>query len=129
MRRLQESAGPQELRDAIRELQDEHFRRAEYSNGDSGTAKTLDFASRPNHSVTLSANVTFSATAPARPMDLRVRLVQDGTGGRTVTWFADVLWAGGTPPTVNTGAGTIHLIGFFWNGTSYYGYTLGLSYA
>jgi hypothetical protein len=34
-------------------------------------------------------------------------LVQDGTGSRTITWGSFFDWAGGTPPTLSSAAGSI----------------------
>lgn len=55
----------------------------------------------------LSANTTITLPSPAtvaatQSKSLTVVLVQDGTGGRTVTWATpsgSILWAGGTAPT------------------------------
>jgi len=48
-------------------------------------------------------------------------MVQDGTGGRTVTWPATVKWAGGVQPTWVTTANAINVATFFYDGTNYLG--------
>lgn len=39
----------------------------------------------------------------------RVRIVQDGTGTRTVAWGANFVFAGGSAPTASTGAGDVDI--------------------
>lgn len=55
-----------------------------------------------------STALTFSNTNPGRYVLI---LTQDGTGSRTVTWPTAVKWAGGTAPTLSTGASTSDVIG------------------
>jgi hypothetical protein len=93
---------------------------AEIDDGSSGTADTIDFSAGPNHRSTLTGNVTYTFTAPANHGRVQIRLIQDATGGRTVTWPASVRWPGGTAPAVNTGANTIHIVTFFYDGTNFY---------
>ena len=52
---------------------------------------------------------------------LLLKLTQDSTGGRTVTWPDSVKWPNGTAPTLSTGAGAIDIISFYYDGTNYYG--------
>lgn len=52
---------------------------------------------------------------------LHLVLIQDGVGGRTVTWPASVKWPGGTAPTLSTGANAVDIIKFVYDGTNYYG--------
>ncbi len=68
-----------------------------------------------------SQNETFVFTAPTNPCNILLVLKQDSTGSRTVTWPATVKWPGGTAPTLTTGANTIDIISFYFDGTDYYG--------
>ena len=93
----------------------------EVANSASGAAATVDFTQGPNQKVTLSANSTFTFVAPTYPGAVRIKLVQDATGSRTVTWPSAVKWVGGSAPTLTTTAAHIDLISFYFDGTNYYG--------
>jgi len=91
-------------------------------DGDSGTAKTLDFATGNIHRVRLTGNCTFTFSNPATGATYFVELLQDATGSRTVTWPATVKWGGGgTAPTLTTTASRKDCFCFFFNGTNYMG--------
>lgn len=98
---------------------------AEYDNGDSGTSKTIDFGVGNKQKLTLTGDCTLTFTNPSGPCNLVLKLVQDATGGRLVTWDADCKWVAGTPPTLSTGAGDIDIVTFYFDGTYYYGAFLG----
>lgn len=68
---------------------------------------TVDLADGTSHALTLTGNVTLTLAGALGGADCSVtlRLTQDGTGSRTVTWPSSVKWAGGTPPTLSTAAG------------------------
>lgn len=68
-----------------------------------------------------AGNETFTFTHPTNPCGLTLELIQDGTGSRTVTWPADVLFPGGVHPTLTTTAGATDVICFRYNGTSFLG--------
>lgn len=53
----------------------------------------------------------------------RLQLIQDATGGRTVTWPTTVKWANGTPPTLTTTAGALDEIWFSSDGANLFGVT------
>ena len=82
--------------------------RGEITTLASGSTVTPDFAASNNFTLTLGENLTF-----ANPTNLVVGqsgsifLVQDGTGSRTITWGSFFDWAGGTPPTLSTAAGSV----------------------
>ena len=65
---------------------------------------------------------TFAFTNPPGPCNLVLVVKQDGTGGRVVTgWDTDVLWAGGTAPTLSTGANAVDVLCFYFDGSKYHG--------
>lgn len=89
--------------------------------GNSGTAKTISWTKR-TMKVTLTGNCTFTFTAPEfNNTSLVLLLVQDATGGRTATWPASVIWAGGSAPTLGSAASAKSLISFYYDGTNYFG--------
>lgn len=95
---------------------------AEFDNGSSGAAATIDWNSGQKQRITLTAApVTLSFTNPPGPANILIRLVQDGAGSRTVTWPASVKWPGGTAPTLTTTGGAIDIISFYFDGTDFYG--------
>lgn len=93
----------------------------EFGNGNSGATPTVDWGNGQKQIITLSANATFTFTAPLGGGSFLLRVVQDATGSRTATWPGTVKWAGGTAPTLSTAASAEDIVTFYWNGTNYYG--------
>ena len=50
-----------------------------------------------------------------------LRITQDGTGSRTVTWNAIFKWSAGTAPVLSTAGGAIDILSFVYDGTNLYG--------
>ena len=93
---------------------------AQTATGDGTT--TIDWKLGNKFNFTFGeANEVFTFTAPSNPCNILLKLVQDGTGSRTVTFPATVLWSGGTAPTLTTTASAIDIISFYWDGTNYFG--------
>lgn len=92
----------------------------EHDDGNSGTAQTIDFSKWRIHKSTLTGNVTYTFTAPARASNVVLHLVEDGTGGRTITLPASVKWTGGTTPTWVTTASAHNVIACYTDATNYY---------
>jgi hypothetical protein len=87
----------------------------------SGTAVTLALASGTVLSYTLTGNCTFTMPATTSGTSFIVRLIQDGTGGRTAV-FTGVKWPGGTVPTITTTASTgVDIISFVCIASIWYG--------
>ncbi len=91
----------------------------EVDGGSSGSSKTVDFTAGQKQKLTLSANCTLTFT-PAGVANVQLKLVQDSTGGRTVTW-PSMKWAGGTAPTLTTAANGIDIISLYYDGTTWFG--------
>jgi len=95
---------------------------SEVDNGNSSTADTIDWTAGNKQKSTLTGNVTFTfSPEPSGPCNLILKLIQDATGSRTVTWPADVKWPGGTAPTLTTTASAIDIVSFYYDGTDFYG--------
>lgn len=94
----------------------------EFDNGNSGSAKTIDFANGQKQKVTLTANTTLTISTPPGVGDYKLRLIQDGTGGRTVT-FSGISgsrwWGSASQPAINTNAAGETLIAFYYDGTNF----------
>lgn len=93
----------------------------EFDNGASGAAATVQWSIAQQQSMTLTANCTLAfGSAPAGVCIVRLRLVQDGAGGRTVTWPAAVKWQGGGAPALSTAPGSEDVVALYWDGSAYY---------
>ena len=79
----------------------------------SGATVTPDFAASNNYTLTLGQNLTI-----ANPTNLTVGqsgsifLVQDGTGSRTAAWGSYWDFAGGSAPTLSTGANVVDRVDY-----------------
>lgn len=100
------------------------------AGGNSGTSKTIsDAALGGGYTLTLTGNCTITFPTLAVGAKLRLRLAQDGTGSRTVTWPAAVHWAAATAPTLTTTASKVDVFEFYsFDGTVWIGRTVGLNY-
>ena len=78
----------------------------------SGSATTVDLTNGNTQTLTLGANTTLTLTGAtvSTSCTLSLYIVQDATGGRTVTWPAGVKWPGGTAPTLSTAANARDLV-------------------
>ena len=98
----------------------------------SGAAVTLDISLGSVFTITLAHNITsFTWSNPATSGDVSafvLKVTQDGTGNRTIAFPAAVDFAGGTAPTLSTGAADVDVFVFFTvnGGTTYFGFTAGL---
>lgn len=77
-----------------------------------GATITFDMNVSNLHTVTLGGNRTLAVSNVAVGQKFILRLVQDGTGSRTVTWFATIKWPGGSAPTLTTTLNKTDVFGF-----------------
>lgn len=86
--------------------------------GNSGTATTINFSTGQKQALVLTGNCTISTTFPGVGNYLLL-LVQDATGGRTVTWAGSVQYVGSaTAPAINTVANSYTMVSIYWNGNA-----------
>ena len=101
----------------------------------SGTTVALDLNLGTVFTLTLAHNLgTFNWTNPAASgyaSSFVLKVKQDGTGSRTISWPAAVDWAAATAPTISTGANAVDVFAFFTvdGGTIWYGFTPGIGMA
>ena len=69
---------------------------------DDGSTVTLDLSITNNHQVTLGGNRTIVFANAVRGQHFKVKLLQDGSGNRTVTWPSGITWTGSAAPTLTT---------------------------
>lgn len=106
----------------------------EYDCGNSGTGLTIDFANGSNQKVTLNNNTTLTITTPAAAGHYQLKVIQDATGSRAVTWagsaYSASRWGGSAAaPSLNTSANGVTIINFFFDGTNLYqtGFRVGMA--
>jgi hypothetical protein len=87
-----------------------------------GTNISWDLDTAQSAKVTLEGNRTLS-----NPTNMKagatyiLRVIQDGTGGRTLAYGNAYQWPSGITPTLSTGIGAIDLLSFYCDGTDMYG--------
>lgn len=85
-----------------------------------GATVTFDLDDGKLQQVTLGGNRTFAISNMSAGQVLLIRIVQDGTGSRTVTWFSTIKWADDVEPTLSTTASRVDLIGILCTGSGTY---------
>jgi hypothetical protein len=93
-----------------------------------GTAYTINTATGTVQILTLTGNCTFTFPTATTGESFTLLLRQDATGGRTVTWPANVRWPGGTAPTITSTALRQDKYVFTADGTNWYGSNAGQNY-
>lgn len=92
---------------------------------DGGTV-TFDMSASNIHTVVIAGNRTFAVTNVAVGQAFVIRVVQDATGSRVVSWFATIKWPGGSAPTLTTTGNKTDVIGFLCTSSGNFdGYILG----
>ena len=103
----------------------------------SSTTAALDVRDGSVFQLTLASNITTfnwsNHAASGHVSSFVMKVIQDGTGGRTIAWpdstnSVTVRWPGDTAPTLSSGAADVDVFVFFTHdgGTNYYGFTAGL---
>lgn len=78
-----------------------------------GSTIAIDHAAGVNRTITIAGNRTVSAPSNAKPgWPLNLRVKQDGTGSRTLTWDAAFDFGEATAPVLSTAAGAEDLVCF-----------------
>lgn len=96
---------------------------SEYSIGNSGSSIAVNWANGASQFVTLTADATVSFTGGTAGNTYYLRIQQGGYGlKRVVGWPTNIVWNGGSVPTISTAAWTVDVIGCYYDGTNYYGY-------
>lgn len=94
---------------------------------DGGTV-TFDLTAGNIQQVTLGGNRVLALSGEQVGQPFAIRLVQDGTGTRTVTWFSTIKWPGGNAPTLTTTAAKTDVLGFIVTTSGNYdGYIIGMN--
>lgn len=87
---------------------------------------TFDMSDYNIHTVTLADNRNLAVTGVEVGQPFFIRLIQDVTGGRTVTWWSGIKWPSGSVPPLSTTGGSIDGFMFICTGSGAYdGYFAG----
>lgn len=94
------------------------------------TTLTIDWSkSRSQYKVLGNGDNALILSTPGAGAHYTLELKQPAGGAAgTVTWPVTVLWSGGTAPTLTVTNSKTDFILFYWNGTNYIGYLIGLNY-
>lgn len=91
-----------------------------YDAGNTSTALAINWNNGNTQKCTLTGNVTFTMTNPVAGSFYSLELIQDGTGGRTMTFPASMRWTNNSSaPTFVTTAARVTLITLYWTGAVY----------
>lgn len=119
------------------DIDGEHKYDLVYDNGNSGSSKTIELDNGQTQIITLTAACTLSFSITTQPptstgsykyvRSLTLFVIQDGTGGRIITWPASVKWSFDAAPTVDTTLSTLSIYQFYTinGGTRWYGSYVG----
>ena len=104
------------------------------TTANTSTAYTIDLTNGNIFELTLTGNCTYTfSNPPGSGIGGSFTLIQkqDGSGSRTVSWPASVDWAGGSGPTISSGANDVDVFTFVTTdaGTTWYGFTAGQDFS
>lgn len=81
---------------------------------------TLNLTNSEIFNLTLNVSTSIAFTS-SRLGTFVFRITQDGTGGKNVTWPANVKWSGGIAPVLTTTANKTDIITLIYDGNNFYG--------
>uniref|UniRef100_A0A6H1ZWA8 Tail protein n=1 Tax=viral metagenome TaxID=1070528 RepID=A0A6H1ZWA8_9ZZZZ len=85
-----------------------------------GATVTFNMAASCRHKVTLGGNRTLAVSSVSTGQVFIIKLIQDGTGSRTVTWFVGISWPSAVVPTLTTTLNKSDFFIFICTGTDTY---------
>jgi len=95
---------------------------AEYDNGNSGSADTIDFSNGQNQKSTLTGNAAYTIVAAPGVGHFQLWLIQSSAGGWVPTFIgvSSSRWLNSaTQPSFNTAANGETILTFYWDGADY----------
>lgn len=85
-----------------------------------GTPLTFDLTASNCQHITATSNfVVLTPTGAVSGGTYIIRIAQDGTGNRVVTWPATFKWPGGSIPALSTAASAVDLLTMYYDGTNF----------
>ena len=96
-----------------------------YNAGNTGASPAVDWLRSDNWTFTVNNNpATFTFNNPIAGKVYRLKLTQDGVGGKVVALPGTVIWESAVPPILSLAANKVDLLSFFYDGTNYIGTAL-----
>lgn len=95
--------------------------RGEYDNGDSGATATINWNEGQKQRITLTDSPTLTFVHPPEAANFLLKIVQDSTGNRTITWPTGVLFPNGQDPNLTNQGDSIDIVTFYYDGNEYFG--------
>ena len=92
-----------------------------YDNGNLSGNVTIDCKKGTRQKGTLTGNVTITISNPSEGEALELFLLQDATGGRTISFSTTIIWQDNTTPTWTTTASKMNSIALRYVGSTWYG--------
>lgn len=93
----------------------------EHNNGNSSTAKTIDWKKGNKQKITTTGNCTLTFSNPFGPCNLLLKIVHEASAtAYTYTWPANVYFPGGTDPDTTDTSGAVDIVALYFDGTNYY---------
>ena len=95
----------------------------------SASGVTINLHTGNMFAVTMGHNITFTFDNPptsGEAFGFTLKVTQDGTGDRTITWPGTVDWAGGSGPVLTGTAASVDVFTFFTHdaGSTWYGFVV-----
>jgi hypothetical protein len=94
---------------------------AVYDNGNITGSVTINMKNGVRQKATLTGNVTLDFSNPVEGQALELFLIQDATGGRTISFTPTINWQDNATPIFTTTANKANVIVLRYIGTSWYG--------
>jgi len=91
---------------------------AEIDNGNSGASDTIDWTLGNIQKSTITADCTYTFTAPTGPGHYTLRIIQDATGSFTATLPAGK-WTSGIIPVIKDTLNKWTIVNIYYDGTAY----------
>jgi len=92
-----------------------------YDNGNLTGSVTINASNGTRQKGTLTGNVTITLSNPVEGRTLELFLLQDATGGRTISFSTTIVWQDNTTPTWTTTASKMNSIALRYVGSTWYG--------
>lgn len=86
----------------------------------STSTTSIDIGTSNKFHITMATDTTIEFVDPAGASNLTLKLIQDATGTRLITWPGTVKWPSGSAPTLTTTGNAIDFVSCYHDGTNYY---------
>lgn len=84
--------------------------------------ESLSLDNRRFQTIVLNGSYTITLSDPVNTSyqyHAFLKVKQDATGSRTITWAGNIVWPGGVEPTLSSGANDYDVLEFWWDGSNW----------